>query len=127
MKTKSTLLATAVLLAAGAMQAQSLQLNADNVEEILKAMTLEEKATLCVGKSSQGAVGANANADDMIGMHADLVPGAAGMTQAIPRLGIPATVMTDGPAGVRINPTRPNISETFYATGFPVGTALACT
>ena len=127
MKTKSTLLTTVILLAAGVMQAQNLQLNADNVEEILKAMTLEEKATLCVGKSSQGAVGANANADDMIGMHADLVPGAAGMTQAIPRLGIPATVMTDGPAGVRINPTRPNISETFYATGFPVGTALACT
>ena len=127
MKIKATLLATAALLAAGAMQSQSLRLNADNVEEILKAMTLEEKATLCVGKSSLSAYVANANADDMIGMHADLIPGAAGMTQAIPRLGIPATVMTDGPAGVRIMPTRPDTPNTFYATGFPVGTALACT
>lgn len=107
--------------------AQQLKLNPDNIDEILKAMTLEEKATLLVGKSSQGAVGANANSDDMIGMHSDLVPGAAGTTQAIPRLGIPATVLTDGPAGVRINPTRKNTSDTFYATGFPVGTALACT
>ena len=124
---KTIAIASVLSFMAWGIQAQELRLNADNVEEILKAMTLEEKATLCVGKSSQGAVGANANADDMIGMHADLVPGAAGMTQPIPRLGIPATVMTDGPAGVRINPTRPTTSETFYATGFPVGTALACT
>ena len=35
--------------------------------------------------------------------------------------------MTDGPAGVRISPTRKNTDQTFYATGFPVGTLLACT
>lgn len=124
---KHTFLLSTFLAVGMIASAQQLKLNPDNIDEILKAMTLEEKATLLVGKSSQGAVGANANSDDMIGMHSDLVPGAAGTTQAIPRLGIPATVLTDGPAGVRINPTRKNTSDTFYATGFPVGTALACT
>ncbi|MBP5712978.1 MAG: glycoside hydrolase family 3 protein, partial [Prevotella sp.] len=98
------------------------KLSADNIDEVLKAMTLEEKAKLLVG-------GANNffNAGAVVGGEATLVAGAAGTTPAIPRLGIPATVLTDGPAGVRIDPTRQGTNETFYATGFPVGTCLACT
>jgi beta-glucosidase len=98
------------------------QLRADSIEEVLQAMTLEEKAKLLVG-------GANNFFSDnaVVGGEADLVSGAAGTTAAIPRLGIPATVLTDGPAGVRINPTRPNTTKTFYATGFPIGTCLAST
>lgn len=99
----------------------------NNVDEILKAMTLEEKATLVVGTSRQGSTGGNQSGNGMVGAHADLVPGAAGTTQPIARLGIPASILTDGPAGVRINPTRKNDSNTYYCTGFPVGTALACT
>ena len=95
--------------------------------KILKAMTLEEKATLVVGTSRQGSTGGNQNSNGMVGSHADAVPGAAGTTQPIDRLGIPASILTDGPAGVRINPTRKNDSNTYYCTGFPVGTALACT
>ena len=127
-KMKLRYLAAAAMLLLGSVQMQAqLKLQPDNVDQILKAMTLEEKAQLLVGKSSQGSVGENGAADDMIGMHSDLVPGAAGTTRAIPRLGIPATVLTDGPAGVRINPTRQGTTDTFFATGFPVGTALACT
>ena len=123
MKIKN-LAAFALLLGVQPMMAQQLKLNADNIDEILKAMTLEEKATLCVGYSIAQAT---EDMNGIIGAHADLVPGAAGATRAIPRLGIPATVLSDGPAGVRISPTRKGDSNTYYATGFPVGTALACT
>lgn len=98
------------------------QLGKDNIDEVLKAMTLEEKAELCVG-SGWGSM----TAGSMTAADATLVPGAAGTTRAIPRLGIPQTVLSDGPAGLRINPTRKGTGKTFYCTGFPVGTVLACT
>jgi beta-glucosidase len=85
-------------------------------------MTLEEKAQLLVG-GANNFFGANA----VVGGEADLVAGAAGTSPAIPRLGIPATVLTDGPAGVRINPTRKGTDKTFYATAFPIGSCLAST
>ena len=98
------------------------QLRADNIDEVLQAMTLEEKAKLLVG-------GANNffSANAVVGGEADLVAGAAGTSPAIPRLGIPATVLTDGPAGVRIDPTRKGTDKTYYATAFPIGSCLAST
>ena len=98
------------------------QLRADNIDEVLKAMTLEEKAKLLVG-GANNFFGPNA----VVGGEADLVAGAAGTSPAIPRLGIPATVLTDGPAGVRINPTRKGTDKTYYATAFPIGSCLAST
>lgn len=102
--------------------AQAPQLTSDNIEDVIRAMTLEEKAALLIGGGNKGFGGQNA----MIGATESLVPGAAGTTVAIPRLGITPSVLTDGPAGVRISPTRKGDSATYYATGFPVGTALAC-
>ena len=98
------------------------KLQKNNIDEVLKAMTLEEKATLLVG-SGWGSMTAGA----LTASNETLVSGAAGTTRAIPRLGIPQTVLADGPAGIRINPTRPGTDQTFYATGFPVGTVLAST
>ena len=108
-------------LTAMTMNAQP-KLRADNIDEVLKAMTLEEKAKLLVG-------GANNffSAGAVVGSEAKLVPGAAGTTAEIARLGIPATVLTDGPAGVRIDPIREGTDQTFYATAFPIGTCLAST
>ena len=122
---KGVCLAFGVLLlgSANPLTAQ-VRLQANNVDEVLKAMTLEEKAMLVVGGNRQIA---STGDNGMIGGHAQRVPGAAGATQAIPRLGIPSTVLTDGPAGVRINPRRDNDANTYFCTGFPVGTALACT
>lgn len=82
------------------------KLSPDNIDQVLQAMTLEEKASLLVGVSP-----------------GNLVPGTAGGTRAIPRLGIPQTVFSDGPAGVRIDPDRD--PKHTVATGFPVGTLLA--
>ena len=82
-------------------------LREDNIDEILNAMTTEEKVALLVGAS--GA----------------LVPDAAGYTHEIERLGIPMTVLADGPAGLRIRPTREDTDQTFYCTGFPTSTLLA--
>ena len=98
------------------------KLSATNIDEVLLAMTLEEKARLLVG-------GANNFFGDqaVVGGEATLVAGAAGTSPEIARLGIPATVLTDGPAGVRIDPTRKGDSQTYYATGFPIGTCLAST
>ncbi len=117
---------TCFVILLGSMNAlvAQVKLQDDNVDEVLKAMTLEEKAMLVVGGNRRTESTA---ANGMIGAHAKSVPGAAGATQAIPRLGIPSTVLTDGPAGVRIQPKRENDSNTYYCTGFPVGTALACT
>lgn len=97
------------------------KLNKDNIDEVLAAMTLEEKATLVVG-SGWGSM----SAGSMTASSTVLVSGAAGTTQAIPRLGIPQTVLSDGPAGLRIDPVRRGDPNTYYCTGFPVGTVLAC-
>ena len=99
---------------------QAQQLTAENIDEIVKAMTLEEKAKLLVGARNRMFGGGAA-----VGNTEVLVPGAAGTTQGIERLGISPTVLSDGPAGLRISPTREGDENTYYCTGFPVGTCLA--
>ena len=97
------------LLAWGQVEPNAPQLRHDNIDAVLDAMTLEEKCSLLVG----GA-----------GMTPD-VPNVAGYTLAIPRLGIPMTALSDGPAGLRLDPIREGTDQTFYCTGFPIGTLIA--
>ena len=118
---KKTFLTIATAAFAATTWAQTPQLRADNIDEVLQAMTLREKATLLVGE-----LAANQNAQGtQIGNTERYIPGAAGNTYAIPRLGIPPTVMADGPAGLRIYTKRNYDSHTYYCTGFPIGTSLA--
>lgn len=124
MNYKKMVLTVAVGALSVTMTAQTApQLNANNIEEVIKAMTLEEKAQLLVGGGNDGFVGSGA----MLGHQKKFVPGAAGTTVAIPRLGIPATVQCDGPAGVHIDAHREGDSRNYYTTGFPIGTCLAST
>jgi len=139
LKKHSALSILAVLfINASVVKAQSVpQLGKNPVKEIIAAMTLEEKATLLAGsgkapKPKPAGKPGESNGwvpePPMIGHTETKVPGAAGNTNAIPRLGIPSMVLSDGPAGVRISPTRKGDStHTYYATAFPVGTLLAST
>ena len=122
---KKTIICATVLICTTGLSAQinTPKLNVNNIDEVIKAMTLEEKASMLVGGGNDGFAGSGA----MMGAQKKMVAGAAGITIAIPRLGIPSTVLPDGPAGVHIDATRDGTSQTFYATGFPIGTALACT
>ena len=94
-----------------------------SVDKVIKAMTLEEKVQLLVGTGMAGFSGDN----PVIGETQSIVPGAAGTTYPIPRLGIPAIVLADGPAGLRINPLREGDPQTYFCTAFPIGTLLAST
>lgn len=98
------------------------QLGKAPLEKVIQAMTVDEKIRLLTGT---GEV-----AEDIlvaVGETDKIVPGAAGTTYPIPRLGIPAMVMADGPAGLRISARRDSCPRTFYCTAFPVATLLAST
>ncbi|MBQ5486540.1 MAG: glycoside hydrolase family 3 protein, partial [Bacteroidales bacterium] len=99
------------------------QLKTASVDRVLKAMTLEEKVHLVIGTGMAGFSGDNA----AVGATKSIVPGAAGTTYPIERLGIPSIVLADGPAGLRIDPTRDGDENTYYCTHFPIGTLLAST
>ncbi len=97
------------------------QLGKASLDEVVAAMTVEEKAQVLVGTGMRFPGGQNNQAE----RPPELVPGAAGTTAAIPRLGITPMVVADGPAGLRIRPTRENDSNTYYCTAFPIETLLA--
>lgn len=100
------------------------QLGKSSLDDVIGAMTLEEKAHLVVGTGMEGFSGGDSA---VVGETRSIVPGAAGTTYPIERLGIPAVVLADGPAGLRINPTRAGDAATYYCTHFPIGTLLAST
>ena len=93
------------------------------IKKVVAAMTLEEKVNLLVGV---GAWNGNEIAQEIQDAK-NLIPGCAGQTYPIPRLGIPSVMLPDGPGGLRINPTRQGDEKTYYCTSFPVATILAQT
>ena len=94
-----------------------------NQEEVMSKLSLEDKAHFVIGTGMAGFSGNDA----VIGATKNLVPGAAGTTYPLDSLGIPAIVLADGPAGLRIEATREGDSATYYCTHFPIGTLLAST
>lgn len=103
--------------------------NRKRVNDLMTHLTLDEKVSLVTGTGMAGfeMLSGFENLNPIIDAKDYMLPGAAGSTTPMAKYGLPAIIMTDGPAGVRISPTRKNTTETFYATGFPVGTLLAST
>ena len=100
--------------------------NTTKAKQLVSKMSLEEKVNLVVGMG-MNIPGVSQGSGTGVGLSMDKVPGAAGTTYAIPRFGLPTTVVADGPAGLRINPTRDGDKKTYYATAWPVATLLAST
>ena len=115
----TVLLLTAAMIFTSAQNDGDPQLREDNVKEIVAAMTVEEKCELLTGGRAEMF---KPKAYTKI-----KPPGAAGVVNEIPRLGVPAIVLSDGPAGVRIRPQRPGDPRTFYCTGFPIGSMISST
>ena len=114
----SSLLLTTTLMA-------QIKLSKNNIDKVIKEMTVEEKANMLVGYSfGKSYWGIPTNPDPDAGA---IVLGAAGNTAKIDRLGIPHTVLADGPAGLHISGERPGDPNKYYCSGFPIGTLLSAT
>ena len=117
MKTSASIrlvvLLAGIILTGHSLNAQP-KLNSGNIDKVMKAMTVEEKVRLVVGINHNYG-------------NTTTVPGIAGRTAPVERLGIPATVMADGPMGLRIEPKREGDPDSYYCTAFPIGTAVAAT
>lgn len=94
-------------------QAQ-VKLNANNIDEVIGEMTLEEKVHMVIGCGMLMGDGAK-------------FPGTAGRTYDIPRLGIPSVYLADGPHRLAMSVKRDFDSRFYYATEFPSGTTVAAT
>lgn len=91
----------------------------DRVADILSQMTVEEKIHLLKGSGMASAMGWIEPGKG--------IPGVVGTIVPTPRLGLPAINLSDGPAGLRIEPTRKNEDLTYHCTAFPIGTLLSST
>ena len=118
---KTIIISSALFLCIAA--AAQPKLGKASVEDVIAAMTVEEKINLVVGSAGNES----SNASATVGNYSTTVPGAAGQTNAVPRLGIPATTLADGPAGLRIDATRKGTKSTFYCTHFPVEMLMGAT
>lgn len=89
----------------------------ERVADALSQMTIEEKIHVLKGSGIASAMGSVEGG----------IPGAVGTIVPTPRLGLPTIYLSDGPAGLRIQPTREGEDRTYYCTAFPIATVLAST
>ena len=106
-----TQILTVLALAATTLTAQP-KLNSSNVEQVIAAMTTEEKIDLLIGCGM--AMGEEVK-----------FPGTAGRTRDIPRLGIQSAYLADGPHRLHMTRTREWDSKTYITTEIPSETNVA--
>ena len=110
---KQTILTFSFIIAASWCYAQP-KLNAINIDEVVSAMTLEEKCHMVLGR------GMHYNDDDKF-------PGTAGSTFFVDRLGIPETYCADSQQGLRMNAKRAWDHRDYFPTDFVASMTLAST
>lgn len=89
---KQILVSSCVLFSATfVVQAQNPKLGVSPIQDVINAMTLDEKIQLVVGSTGKY----ESQMEATIGNQGQLVQGAAGQVNGIERLGIPATVVAD--------------------------------
>jgi len=115
MKQQFYLVLSAVIIACGySLHVSAQQLKAENIDDVVKAMTLEEKCHMVLGR------GMHFNDDAKF-------PGTAGSTFSVDRLGIPETYCADSQQGLRMNATRAWDHHDYYPTDFVASMTLAST
>lgn len=124
---KNIAISFVLMLAFTSANAQLPQLGKDANSKIINVMSVQEKARLIMGLGMNVPGFSDNRLPPYTTKAYNPVDGSAGVTYAIPRLSIPAIVLADGPAGLRINPTRENDKSAYYCTAFPIGTLLAST
>lgn len=108
------IMAAALCLGHGSLATAQPQLRADNIDQVIKEMTLEEKCHLVLGQG--------------MGFGREVkFPGTAGSTYAIPRLGIPATYCADSNQGLRMSAHREFDSRDYFCTDYMTSITLAST
>ncbi len=94
-----------------------------SIESFVAGMDYDTLGNITNGASSSSVSG------PVVGAQANSVRGAAGETTSLyyDSLGIPNTVLADGPAGIRITQQYTQNDETYYqfCTAWPIGTLLA--
>lgn len=98
-------------------------------EAIIAKMSADEKMNMLIGPGYDMSTftintAAVSNLKSAVDGAAGYISGVSNTTEGV---SVSAAVLADGPAGIRISPTRSGESGTYYATGFPVGTVLAST
>ena len=83
----------AAMVASVSVSAKVPKLKVNNIDAVIKAMTIEEKADLIVGARMYHQ---DENAAPHIKESWKVVPGAAGRINPVPRVGIPCVVLSDG-------------------------------
>lgn len=112
---------TAALCAPSA-DAKAPKFNGKNFDEVIKAMTPEEKADLIVGARIYR--GDSTAAPHLLAPFTE-VPGAASYINAVPRLGIPFIVLSDGPAGCGLMHEEDDPGDAYFCTHFPIESLLS--
>ena len=113
--------------------------NEEVIKNTISKMTLDQKAQVLIGTGmfmdlpdsikkkfgggNDNELGPNYKA--MVDHIRTYLPGAAGFTSEFTEIGVTSQVLSDGPAGLRIQPTREGEDKTYYCTAFPIATVLA--